>query len=72
MRSKDLFLSVCFFAFIQLSATEIDSSYSLKWNNLSWGSGGLIPAGPPWNMVGPYDFDGDGFGDFIVASSYAG
>ena len=72
MRSKDLFLSVCFFAFIQLSATEIDSSYSLKWNNPSWGSGGLIPAGPPWNMVGPYDFDGDGFGDFIVASSYAG
>ena len=23
-------------------------------------------------MVGPYDFDNDGFGDFVVASSYAG
>ena len=51
---------------------EIDSSFSLKWNNQPWGAGGLIPAGPPWNMVGPYDFDGDGFGDFIVSSSYAG
>ncbi len=72
MRLKALFLSVCFFAFIQLSATEIDSSFSLKWNNEPWGSGGLIPAGPPWNMLGPYDFDGDGFGDFVVSSSYAG
>ncbi len=72
MKSKALFLSVYVFAFIQLSATEIDSSFSLKWNNEPWGSGGLIPAGPPWNMLGPYDFDGDGFGDFVVSSSYAG
>ena len=32
----------------------------------------FIPAGPPWNMAGPYDFDNDGFGDFVVSSSYAG
>ena len=55
-----------------ISATDIDSSYSLKWNNIPWGSGGLEPAGPPWNMVGPFDFDNDGYGDFIVSSSYTG
>ena len=32
---------------------------------------GAYSAGP-WNMVGPFDFDGDGFGDFVVSSSYAG
>ena len=32
----------------------------------------IIPAGPPWSMVGPYDFDNDGYGDFIVSSSYSG
>ena len=73
MKLKQLILPVAIFAMgTHLLATDIDSSFSLKWNNLSWGSGGLIPAGPPWNMVGPYDFDDDGFGDFIVASSYAG
>ena len=55
-----------------LVATEVDTSYVIKWHNESWGMGGLIPAGPPWNMVGPFNFDGDGFGDFIVSSSYAG
>jgi len=39
---------------------------------LPWGSGGIHPDGPPWSMVGPYDFDNDGFGDFIVTSSYTG
>ena len=39
-----------------ITATDIDSSYSLKWNNEPWGAGGLYPAGPPWSMVGPYDF----------------
>ena len=53
-------------------STDIDSSFSIKWHNDSWGAGGLFPAGPPWNMVGPYDFDNDGFGDFVVSSSYAG
>jgi|TARA_B100001971_G_scaffold97820_2_gene90422 hypothetical protein len=55
-----------------ISAQEIDSSYSLKWHNEPWGAGGLFPAGPPWSMVGPYDFNGNGFGDFIVSSSYTG
>ncbi len=55
-----------------ISAQEIDSSYSLKWHNEPWGAGGLFPAGPPWSMVGPYDFDGNGLGDFIVSSSYTG
>ena len=53
-------------------SVEVDTSYSVKWSNTPWGGGGLIPAGPPWNMVGPFDFDGDGFGDFVVSSSYAG
>ena len=66
-----------FFAFLLLGngflfSTDMDSSFSVKWENDSWGSGGLFPAGPPWNMVGPYDFDNDGFGDFVVSSSYAG
>ena len=55
-----------------LFATDIDSSYSVKWQTIPWGSGGLEPAGPPWSMVGPYDFDNDGYGDFIVASAYTG
>ena len=41
-------------------SVEVDTSYSVKWSNTPWGGGGLIPAGPPWNMVGPFDFDGDG------------
>ena len=61
--------------FLSLSFTigaEIDSSFSVKWTDLPWGSGGLHPDGPPWSMVGPYDFDNDGFGDFVVTSSYTG
>ena len=57
---------------IWIYATDIDSSFTIKWQNDPWGTGGLFPAGPPWNMVGPYDFDNDGYGDFIVASAYAG
>ena len=53
-------------------ASDIDSSFTVKWQNEAWGAGGLFPAGPPWNMVGPYDFDNDGYGDFVVASAYAG
>ena len=52
--------------------SQADPSFSVKWENLPWASGGEIPAGPPWSMVGPYDFDGDNFGDFIVSSAYAG
>ena len=65
-------INMFFFIWCQLSGTDIDSSFALKWSNEAWGNGGLIPAGPPWNMVGPYDFDDDGFGDFVVASAYAG
>ena len=57
---------------IWIYAVDIDSSFTIKWHNDAWGAGGLFPAGPPWNMVGPYDFDNDGYGDFIVASAYAG
>ena len=51
---------------------DIDTSYSVKWQTTPWGSGGIYPAGPPWSMVGPYDFDEDGYGDFIATSSYTG
>ena len=63
---------ICFFILSFIVATEIDTSFSVKWQNEPWGSGGTIPAGPPWSMVGPYDFDNDGYGDFIVSSSYSG
>ena len=66
------FQTISFLFFSSILATNIDSSFSVKWHNQPWGAGGLIPAGPPWNMVGPFDFDGDGFGDFIVSSAYAG
>ena len=72
---KTLNYTLKLFLFINISvlmATDIDSSFSVKWHDLPWGSGGLHPAGPPWSMVGPYDFDEDGYGDFIVTSSYAG
>ena len=73
MKSVFLFYIIIFCGINNyLFSAELDSSFSIKWHNDSWGAGGLFPAGPPWNMVGPYDFDNDGFGDFIVASSYAG
>ena len=65
-------LIILYLPFTILFATDIDSSYSVKWQTIPWGSGGLEPAGPPWSMVGPYDFDNDGYGDFIVASAYTG
>ena len=65
-------ISVLYCASIWICAADIDSSFTIKWQNDAWGAGGLFPAGPPWNMVGPYDFDNDGYGDFVVASSYAG
>jgi hypothetical protein len=63
---------ICFLCFSLIIGAEIDSSFSVKWTDLPWGSGGLHPDGPPWSMVGPYDFDSDGFGDFIITSSYTG
>ena len=72
LKKEGLFKVVLFSMFTIVSATEVDTSFSLKWHNEPWGAGGLIPAGPPWNMVGPLDFDDDGLGDFIVSSSYAG
>ena len=55
-----------------ISAQEIDSSYVLKWQNVPWNADGLFPAGPPWSMVGPFDFDGDSLGDFVISSAYTG
>ena len=72
-----VFVFLCFVS-SGTHASDIDSSFSVKWHNGSWVPvlpdtvGELFPAGPPWNMVGPYDFDNDGYGDFVVASSYAG
>lgn len=71
--AKIFFFQISFFLIFTITAaTEVDTSFSLKWHNDPWGSGGQIPAGPPWNMVGPFNFDDDDFGDFIVSSSYAG
>ena len=72
MKSRYLLLFAFFLGNSLLLSTDIDSSFTIKWHNDSWGAGGLFPAGPPWNMVGPYDFDNDGYGDFVVSSSYAG
>jgi len=72
---KTNFFSILFsfnIIFTNILATEIDSSFIVQWQDSTWGEGGLFPAGPAWNMVGPYDFDNDGFGDFIVTSSYTG
>ena len=63
---------ICFFCISLAIGAEVDSSFSVKWTDLPWGNGGLHPDGPPWSMVGPYDFDNDGFGDFVVTSSYTG
>ena len=61
---------ICFLCISFAIGAEVDSSFTVKWTDLPWGSGGLHPDGPPWSMVGPYDFDNDGYGDFIVTSSY--
>ena len=50
----------------------MDSSYTIKWSNTPRENGCLIPTGSRWNMVDHFYFNGDGFGDFIVSSSYAG
>ena len=63
---------IFFLSFSLTIGAEIDSSFSVKWTDLPWGAGGFHPDGPPWSMVGPYDFDNDGYGDFIVTSSYTG
>ena len=57
---------------ISIYAVEMDSSYTIKWSNTPRENGCLIPTGSRWNMVDHFDFNGDGFGDFIVSSSYAG
>ena len=72
LKKEGLFIFILFIMFSVVSATEVDTAFSVKWHNEPWGAGGLIPAGPPWNMVGPFDFDNDGFGDFVVSSAYAG
>lgn len=72
LKKEGLFIFILFLMFSVVSATEVDTAFSVKWHNEPWGAGGLIPAGPPWNMVGPFDFDNDGFGDFVVSSAYAG
>ncbi len=72
---KTRFSNILFYFSLSIThvlATEIDSSFILQWQDSTWGEGGLFPAGPAWNMVGPYDFDNDGYGDFVVSSSYAG
>jgi len=56
---------------ISVYAVEMDSSYTIKWSNTPRENGCLIPTGSRWNMVDHFDFNGDGFGDFIVSSSYA-
>jgi len=57
---------------ISIYAVEMDPSYTIKWSNTPWEGGGLMPTGSRWIMVDHFDFNGDGFGDFIVSSSYAG
>ena len=62
---------LCVFS-ISLYAVEMDLSYTIKWSNTLRENGCLIPTGSRWNMVDHFDFNGDGFGDFVVSSSYAG
>ena len=57
---------------ISIYAVEMDPSYTIKWSNTPRENGCLIPTGSRWNMVDHFYFNGDGFGDFIVSSSYAG
>ena len=71
-RSIVFFINLLLITVNMSMGNEVDPSFSIKWQNVPWSSGGEIPAGPPWSMVGPYDFDGDNLGDFIVSSAYAG
>ncbi len=60
---------------VMLFAQQTDrdnTKFEKVWQNLSWAEGALYPSGPLWNMDGPYDFDGDGLGDFVVSSSWTG
>ena len=62
---------LCVFS-ISIYAVEVDSSYTINLSNAPWEGRGLMPTGFRWNMVDHFDFNGDGFGNFIVSSSYAG
>ena len=42
-----LTLLVLAIIYTPITATDIDSSFSVKWQTIPWGSGGLYPAGPP-------------------------
>jgi len=56
----------------QLFAQTPENKFDKVWQNLTWAEGALYPSGPLWNMVGPYDFDNDGFSDFVASSSWSG
>ena len=73
MLKKDFSYQIVLCVFpISIYAVEMDSSYTIKWSNTPQENGCLIPTGSRWNMVDHFYFNGDGFGDFIVSSSYAG
>ncbi len=53
--------------------TDRDNTlFNPVWQNASWSEGALYPSGPLWNMVGPFDFDGDGMKGFVTSSSWTG
>ena len=62
---------LCVFS-ISIYAVEMDSSYTINLINTPWKGRVLMPTVSRWNMVDHFDFNGDGFGDFIVSSSYSG
>ncbi len=62
------------FALVCLISSPLFSQNTFQnaWQNQTWGGGALFPSSSVWNMVGPYDFDQDGLGDFVASSSWSG
>ena len=74
VRYYGVFLTILLSWFIVTAqGTDRDNTlFDVVWQNQSWGEGALYPSGPLWNMVGPFDFDGDGMRGFVTSSSWTG
>ena len=57
---------------ILIFAQPWNNTFSQIWQDSTWGQGTLTPTGPVWSIAGGFDFDNDGYGEFLYSSSWSG
>ncbi len=67
-----LFVVLLAMAVTGLQAQDHENKFEKVWQNTTWAEGAFFPSGPLWNMVGPFDFDQDGYSEFVTSSSWTG